>query len=305
MMLNESSSINHKEWLKDYWGRESTYSTYPKDCALPICALAQYGFYFDSLRKSFKCSECTFEYANIFTESLDELLSQHYKHSNHCSKAVYSLDYSLDLSLNKLDVVEWEKEGLKEFRSNKFDINSEVAEVTIVNRKQKNLLINEESRLKSFENVRLIINTQQLVSNGFYRVDSKELSTLSATNKSSSFDSFNLNQIMKVENGDLSQIAKIAASLASLIHIKCVFCSYECLLFKNSHLNTRFKSPFDEHKEKSSKVCPVFNTDLMNAFDLTSKTNILTDFKLSLNKYQDNLKWLQCLYDFEFTSTIA
>jgi hypothetical protein len=282
-MQNQVKVIDNKTWLKQYWARESTYSTYPKDCTLPICTLTQYGLFYDSIRKSFRCSECTFEYANIFTDSLDDLLSKHYKHSPVCSYSVLSLELSLNFSLNKLDIIE-------PIKSN-FNYKLESAQESDSNKKLKIFYQSEESRLKTFENIRLLIDTKQLVSNGFYRV-------VKTSNLNSSF----ISKFDNVDNIQLEQqqshLAKIANALDSkLIHIRCVYCNYECILFKNYHLNTFLKSPFEEHKEKSAKTCPIFNTD--PSIDLTNTNEIITDFKTTILKYQERLKWLQCLYDFE------
>jgi hypothetical protein len=283
-MQNQFKVIDNKTWLKQYWARESTYSTYPKDCNLPICTLTQYGLFYDSIRKSFRCSECTFEYANIFTDSLDDLLSKHYKHLPTCSYSVLSLELSLNFSLNKLDIIEPTKSNLSNYKL-------ESVNETDSNKKLKLIYQSEESRLKTFENIRLMIDTKQLVSNGFYRVVKN--SNSSFLNKSDTVDNIQFDEKQ-------SHLAKIANALDSkLIHIRCVYCSYECILFKNYHLNTFLKSPFDEHKEKSAKKCPIFNNETSDAIDLTNTNELITDFKTTILKYQERLKWLQCLYDFE------
>ena len=281
-MQNQVKVIDNKTWLKQYWARESTYSTYPKDCNLPICTLTQYGLFYDSIRKSFRCSECTFEYANIFTDSLDDLLSKHYKHSPTCSYSILSLELSLNFNLNKLDIIE-------PIKSN-FNYKLESIHEPDSNKKIKLTYQSEESRLKTFENIRLLIDTKQLVSNGFYRVIKN--SNSSFLNKTDTVDNIQIDQ-------QQSHLAKIANALDSkLIHIRCVYCNYECILFKNYHLNTFLKSPFDEHKEKSAKSCPIFN-ESSYSIDLANTNEIITDFKSTITKYQERLKWLQCLYDFE------
>lgn len=55
-----------------------------------------------------------------------------------------------------------------------------------------------------------------------------------------------------------SQIEAIARSVPTLYHLRCAFCPYECLLFKKSLLNTLYKSPFEEHREKYGTICPIF-----------------------------------------------
>ena len=69
-----------------------------------------------------------------------------------------------------------------------------------------------------------------------------------------------------------SQIEAIAKSLPTLYHVRCAYCPYECLLFKTSLLNTLYKSPFDEHREKYGSRCPIFalNSDLPGSKSSTS-----------------------------------
>lgn len=87
-----------------------------------------------------------------------------------------------------------------------------------------------------------------------------------------------------------SQIEAISKSLPALHHVKCAFCSYECLLFKTSHLNTLYKSPFDEHREhreKNGMKCPIFalNSDNNNNNLLNSKTAGIDENKEIASNY--------------------
>ena len=63
----------------------------------------------------------------------------------------------------------------------------------------------------------------------------------------------------------LTHIELLAKNVPALMHIKCAFCAYECLIFRNSVLNTLYKSPFEEHMEKSFATCPMFREQFMFA----------------------------------------
>ncbi len=169
MLTHQQTSLTGLRNLKtNYWARESTYSTYPKDCTLPICALAQNGFFYDNLLKAIRCSECSFQDTDIFSDSLDPLLAKHFKHNMACSQALHSLQHSLALTLHssKQEAFEPQRTTLP------------------AKPRHKNVYASEENRLKTFENVRLILNTKELAVNGFYRCSN------SAISKSNSFESF-------------------------------------------------------------------------------------------------------------------
>lgn len=92
------------------------------------------------------------------------------------------------------------------------------------------------TRLQSFENIRMKLNHGQLAKNGLYRVLLKE--TL-------------LNPNIK------TQMDTLSVHVPSLIHLKCAFCSYECLVPKNKMLNTNYKNPIEEHTENYSNTCTI------------------------------------------------
>ena len=71
-------------------------NSYPKDSLLPACTLSQYGFYYDETAKKLRCIECTFQYENLYAESLGDVLSQHYKFNRTCEQAKASLDMCVD-----------------------------------------------------------------------------------------------------------------------------------------------------------------------------------------------------------------
>jgi hypothetical protein len=80
-----------------------------------------------------------------------------------------------------------------------------------------------------------------------------------------------------------------------LTHIKCAFCSYECLLHKTSRLNTLYKSPFDEHREKSFLTCPIFYKSSDSNNNSLAKSTESPGF----TDNQKNYSWLNTLYEFE------
>ncbi len=94
----------------------------------------------------------------------------------------------------------------------------------------------EENRLHSFQSLRLVFDPAELAHNGLYRVLLKE--TLK-------------NQGKQIQ----SQMDQLSLHVPSLIHLKCAFCPYECLISKKSPLNTHYKCPIQEHLEKFSASC--------------------------------------------------
>lgn len=98
-----------------------------------------------------------------------------------------------------------------------------------------------------------------------------------------------------------SQIEAIAKSLPTLYHVRCAYCPYECLLFKTSLLNTLYKSPFDEHREKYASQCPIFalNSDLAGSKSTSSGVDLHRD--LAFNSAKGMCIYI---YSFEFISNI-
>ena len=100
-----------------------------------------------------------------------------------------------------------------------------------------NIYWDEQERIRSFNNVTMLFCPQLLASAGFYMVP-------------------------RLSIGNTTMIEQLALQLSSsLFMIKCCSCNYECLLFKNSFQNTMFKSPFDDHIDKSSMVCSFVKKD--------------------------------------------
>jgi hypothetical protein len=99
-----------------------------------------------------------------------------------------------------------------------------------------NCYANLANRLASFDNVRLHLDKRELCENGLYRVLLKD--TLSRKRP--------------------TELEQISRHVPSLIHIKCAFCPYECLVSKTGAFNTLYKSPVREHQEKYADICSVF-----------------------------------------------
>lgn len=103
----------------------------------------------------------------------------------------------------------------------------------------------EANRLQSFQKIRLQFDPKTLALNGLYRVL--------------------LSETLMNQDTRNSQIDQLSIHVPSLIHLKCAFCPYECLISKHGNMNTYYKSPIQEHEEKFAKTCQVFqqsvNTD--------------------------------------------
>ncbi len=129
------------------------------------------------------------------------------------------------------------------------------------------------NRLASFENVKLELNKKQLSENGLYRILLKD--TLSR----------------KQSTSILSELDRVSRHVPSLIHLKCAFCPYECLVSQNGLLNTLHKSPVRDHYEKFSKICRVFETSNVNKQYVVDKNLDWLRFILSLeNKGADDVE---------------
>ena len=186
--------------------------TFSRDCTLPACILAKYGFYYDQVAKLIRCYECNFEHVDLQQGLLTTILHKHYKHCMNCKQVTQSLDYFLnDNKTERIDYLPIQK-------------------ATDSTDRYKSMAI----RLQSFESIRMKLNQGQLAKGGLYRVLLKE--TL-------------LNSDIK------TKIDSLSVHVPSLIHLKCAFCSYECLIPKNSMLNTNYKNPIEEHIENYSNIC--------------------------------------------------
>jgi hypothetical protein len=234
-MCNEfGDSTQLKHFNVRYSSFSSEYKNYAKeDSSLPGCVLAKHGFFYDSSSKSLKCHECAYEHLNNEEndeeEILGELIISHYRFNRSCFQAKKSLKSYIDN-----DQVDEEQDSKNQSLNND---NYDTASLDSNNNLKYETF---ESRLETFKSVRLLIDPCKLAENGLY------LTVNFKDNKN---------------DNELSMLERTARSLPHLYHVKCSFCSYDCLLFRNSYLNTMYKSPFDEHKEKSSAKCPIFKSD--------------------------------------------
>ena len=158
----------------------------------------------------------------------------------------------------------------------------------------------EENRLKSFENERLVLDARLLAANGLYRVRQED-TFAPATAAALRLASAKQQQQQKQQQQhplkhDRSHIEQIAGSLGALVHVRCAYCPYECLLFRNSVLNTLYKSPFDEHRHKSADKCPMIGVGEVEELAATADSVQLTSLA---SKYEAKLAWMQTLYDME------
>lgn len=232
---------------------------YPKECDIPACVLASNGFYFQNNPRSIKCFECGFQFANLNCDSLSDILTMHIKQEPNCNQAKISIRNQIISEEVSLDIEQ--TRPLEQFHSN-----------------ENANFVNEEKRLETFENCKLKIDVSLLVKNGLYRVlkDPIKLS-------------------LKKDNETISGIEYVSKYIASLYHVRCAFCPYECLLFRNSHLNTVFKSPFDEHKEKFGYSCPIFC--LLNKKDCFPSKSF--NYFLRSDMLREKMTWLRTLYEFD------
>lgn len=263
----------YKDALKYDSVRYSTYNNnYPRDAPIPACTLSQFGFYFDDKTKTIKCIECTFQHDNLFNDLLSDILFKHYKHNKACSKATESFKSCFDQKLKTSQ----EEIDLDRATTTSAEINSKytnLAQSVPAAKKLNPKFSSEENRLKSFENTKMLFDPRMLAYNGFFKVLNDNSSSSAKMDMSGSMSaSMSSSNLAEIDADEPSQIAQIAKSVPALIHIKCVFCDYECLLFRNSLLNSIYKSPFDEHKEKSFDKCQIFKNEF-NKTDVTGITS--------------------------------
>lgn len=232
---------------------------YPKECDLPACVLASNGFYFQNNPRCIKCFECEFQFTDLNCDNLSEILTLHILQKPNCNQAKISIKNQILSEEMSLDLDQ--TRPLEQHFSN-----------------ENTNFFSEEKRLETFENCKLKIDVASLVKNGFYRVlkDPIKLS-------------------LKKDVETISGIEYVSKYIASLYHVRCAFCPYECLLFRNSHLNTVFKSPFDEHKEKFQLSCPMFSDS--NKIDCHSAKG--TNFFLRSDMLKEKMNWLRTLYEFD------
>jgi hypothetical protein len=265
----------HSDALKFFPVRYSSFvQYYPKKCLLPGCLLAQHGFHYETNTNSIVCFECAFSYDRLDDEdiTLSEVLAKHFQFNGNCRQAQYSLKSSIEDSNIKED------DELATTSKVKLDLeteeNDEMNESSDLNNNQnseealKAKYVTIESRLKTFENAKMLLDRNKLAENGLFLVQK---------------DNSQNQPILTQEKQELTQIEKVAQSIPFLHHVKCAFCSYECLLFRNSLLNTFYKSPFSEHKEKYGNKCAIF----------------IETYEDEENNCIESMDWLKILYDFE------
>jgi hypothetical protein len=192
--------------------------------------------------------------------------------SNSLEEAGHDSDNENESNKLELVVVESGEDAVNPSDDATMDLNNNTNEVSDESAlKAKYITI--ESRIKTFEHAKMLLDRNRLAETGLFLV-------LRETSQ---------NQPIAVTSAktEQTQIEKVAHSIPFLHHVKCAFCAYECLLFRNSLLNTYYKSPFDEHREKYGAKCPIF-VDSVEENETGSsyeKTN-LPD-------------WLKMLYEFE------
>lgn len=299
--LGNNKITTHKEALKYDAVRYSSFlNSYPKDCTIPACTLSEFGFHYDNISKKIHCIECQFQYENLHADSLNEILSSHFRFNKSCEQAKLCLEKSIQQ--NEFKRVLSREASVESNESNEntlvsYDMmsppspNGGISSLTKKLKNQKKLTISlsspthslqqrqqqtikaqyqsEENRRASFDGLKMLFDSKTLAANGFYKVSVDTAS--SSANQSGGL----LSGIKTISSDDiedtLTHIEQLARSVPALMHIKCVFCSYECLIFRNSLQNTLYKSPFDEHKEKSLYKCPLF---VNSKFDYTSSSSV-------------------------------
>lgn len=280
-----------KDALKHFNVRYSTFSTnFSKEGQLPGCTLAQNGFYYDDNTRSIRCIECDFSYNDLQNDSFFDILSTHVRFRASCEQARQSLRSAI------------ETDEIRNPISEDYTVQHEK-----LNKKSPHKLFsNEEMRIKTFENIRLALDVKQLAQNGFYRVVRDCLKTVikkSSTNSPNSSSNSGFSSEKLLDN-EMSYIEAIASQVPALHHIKCAFCSYECLIFKNSVLNTLYKSPFEDHREKSANKCLIFSSQAskMEWSSSGSTDSVWSTMGFISNDIKLKLDWLQALFDFDSVS---
>lgn len=95
--LNEKRMNSHRAALKHFPVRYSSFDTaFSKDCLLPACTLAQYGFHYDSVHKLIRCVDCQFEYTNLGQALLTTIMHKHHKYKADCAQLLLSLENFLE-----------------------------------------------------------------------------------------------------------------------------------------------------------------------------------------------------------------
>lgn len=261
--LSAQKITTHKQALRYYHVRYASFiHDYPADSALSGCLLAQSGFYYDSALSSVRCVECSFHFKpqtfnaleNESPECLLDIQARHYLFNKQCEQVKLSLEHTLDSSDDQ------ESQTPTSSLTRSVDSGSEY----------KVKYASLESRLATFGNTKMATSPKDLAQNGLFLVNTKEFASLIPT------DSMTLTE-------RLAQIAPF------LLHVKCAFCPFECMLFKNSQLTSNYNTPFDEHREKCGSRCPMFDAEA----------------SLSGPKELDEELpgWLRYLYNFESTSS--
>ena len=84
----------------------------------------------------------------------------------------------------------------------------------------------------------------------------------------------------------------VARLVPALVHVRCAYCAYECLLFRNSLLTSMYRSPFDEHKARANSVkCAIYlPTSKESSDELPARDKTGT-------QKEDHHQWLQQLLD--------
>jgi hypothetical protein len=294
------------EVMKSYQARYLTFQTKncPRDTFIPACVLADYGFYFDEIFRKVKCFECHYTYESTgcapvdITKSaedqctLKDLLIDHIRSNKTCSQATKSLsDYLKDAfdSHAHLDIdASFAQMELKNLSSNMTDLHT---------------------RLRTFDDIRMLLSKQELAVNGFYR----------SVSKTKQINNVLLNALEN-ETVTIKEtiIEYLAKRLTGLIHLKCAFCPYECLVFENSALNTMYKSPFEEHKTKFGHLCSIFQNQnkqkpihpssdlnwLQSLYEMTSNGDQKIDAMIikanqNLTEVKELPDVVKCLIDFD------
>jgi hypothetical protein len=254
-----------------------------------------YGFYFDQTVKKIKCCECQFQLEDLYVDRLSDILSQHYKFSAVCSQ--------VEMSLTNCQYNHAETESKTPMLLE--SVNKRViTDETPTPAPQQS----EEYRANTFVHTKMLFDVKKLVAAGFYRVKAP---IEDADNTQFSNDN-------NIKSRPSSHIEEVAKQVAVLIHLKCAFCKYECLIFRNSWFNTLYKSPFDEHKENFFMTCSTFaaargvgsgrKMDLTGTSLSNSKLKHLSEEQSALDQFDldvmaNRYAWLQILYDFELTNT--
>lgn len=240
---------------------------YSKEFAMPACVLAELGFHFD--KKSFKCHECSFVYDKIDQDNLNSIQHEHYKHRSTCGQVLKQLKIDLQSASSNVDattnsVATSTSKGAnlddqhhhQNMDSMEIDITTSITTLNDTNKTQaskrvKQALFNKENRIRTFENAKLLFKPDELAAQGFYLVVNNQFEDPLEFSR----ETANSSQTTR------TSIEQLAIQVPALLHLKCAYCPYECLIFKNSLQNTFFKSPIDEHFQKSAKICPIFNPD--------------------------------------------